>query len=157
MGISFVDTDLRRWLELLEIPPQSSDCIPNQSTLLNTRRTEKKIMCEPQECGYASLPKSSTEWTKETLDLLNAKFDSHSVAEFTFPELELPEHLQNGIIDSIGHRMLMSVIDKTTEELADFNNSEPLVTDFDLKKVDFCGFILISRGCSLTNSPIVLQ
>jgi hypothetical protein len=97
---------------------------------------KERSMCEPQPCAYSSLPKSSTEWTKETLDLLNAKFDSQSVAEFTFPELELPERLQNGMFDSMDESMLIVVINKMTEELADFNNSEPLAPFFDIHITD---------------------
>ena len=93
-------------------------------------------MCEPQACDYSSLPKSSTEWTKETLDLLNAKFDSQSVAEFTFPELELPERLQNGMFDSIDQSMLIVVINRMAEELAHFNNSEPLAPYFHINLTD---------------------
>lgn len=93
-------------------------------------------MCEPQACDYSSLPKSSTEWTKETLGLLNAKFDSQSVAEFTFPELELPERLQNGMVDPMDQSILIVVINKMAEELAGFNNSEPLAPYFHIHLTD---------------------
>jgi hypothetical protein len=42
-------------------------------------------------------PTAASEWTKETLDSLNAKYDSRSVTDFAFNGLVLPDELQNGL------------------------------------------------------------
>lgn len=45
----------------------------------------------------SAIPSAASEWKKETLDLLNAKFDSRYVTDFTFDGLVLPDELQMGM------------------------------------------------------------
>lgn len=52
----------------------------------------------PQEqADDSAIPTAASAWTKETLDLLNAKYESRMVTDFTFNGLVVPDDLQNGI------------------------------------------------------------
>jgi hypothetical protein len=42
-------------------------------------------------------PTAASDWKKETLNLLGAKYETRSVTDFSFPGLVLPDELQNGI------------------------------------------------------------
>src|ERR1700685_2909638 len=73
---------------------------------------------------HSEIPVAASEWRMETLGLLNAKFDSQSVTDFTFSGLVLPDELKQCITDSI--LPLNVVIDHVAEAIANVNNSDPL-------------------------------
>ena len=80
-------------------------------------------------CIHSQIPPEATQWRKETLSLLNARFDSQSVTDFTFSGLAIPDELQQRMADSI--RPLSIVIDRSAEAIANLNNSDPITDDFD--------------------------
>jgi hypothetical protein len=43
------------------------------------------------------IPTAASRWTKETLDLLNAKYDSHAATQFEFNDVTLPEDIEKGV------------------------------------------------------------
>jgi hypothetical protein len=51
-----------------------------------------------QQTDYRSaIPTAASHWRKETLDLLNADYDSRSVTDFKFEALTLPDELQKSM------------------------------------------------------------
>lgn len=60
-----------------------------------------RLMPPQEKADDSPIPTAASQWTKETLDLLNAKYDSRSVADFTFNGLTLPDELQRGMIGFI--------------------------------------------------------
>jgi hypothetical protein len=40
----------------------------------------------------------ASSWTKETLDLLNAKYDSHVATKFEFNDVVLPKEVEKGVL-----------------------------------------------------------
>jgi hypothetical protein len=58
-------------------------------------------MSSQQTDYHSTIPTAASDWRKETLDLLNADYDSHSVTDFKFDTLTLPDELQESMIRSI--------------------------------------------------------
>jgi hypothetical protein len=54
-------------------------------------------MSSQKQSDNSAIPYAASKWKKETLDLLNATFDSRSVTDFTFDGLVLPDELQRSI------------------------------------------------------------
>jgi hypothetical protein len=50
-----------------------------------------------EQADDSAIPTAASAWTKKTLDLLNANYESRMVTDFTFNGLVLPDDLQNGI------------------------------------------------------------
>lgn len=67
-----------------------------QSDSASTPR-EVRAMSPQEKVDESAIPTAASQWTKETLDLLNAKYDSRSVTGFTFNGLVLPDELQEGM------------------------------------------------------------
>src|SRR5947207_10274385 len=59
----------------------------------------------PRQQGDAnsSIPAAAARCKKETLDLLNAKYDRHDITPFEFEGLVLPDELQKGTTRSINN------------------------------------------------------
>ena len=59
-------------------------------------------MATQQKEDVSLIPTAASGWKKETLDLLNAKYDSESVTPFNFGELfKVPSELQKRLPPSI--------------------------------------------------------
>lgn len=67
-----------------------------QSEFASTPR-QLRVMPPQTRRDNSAIPSAASNWRKETLDLLNAKFCSRSVTDFTFDGLVLPEELQVGM------------------------------------------------------------
>jgi hypothetical protein len=55
-------------------------------------------MLPKQEDSDSPIPTAACKWKKETIDLLNAKYDRHYVTPFDFDGLVIPGELQNRIV-----------------------------------------------------------
>jgi hypothetical protein len=51
-------------------------------------------MSSPPDDDVQRIPTAASEWKKETLELLNVEYDSRSVTDFTFNDVELPPQMQ---------------------------------------------------------------
>ena len=61
-----------------------------------------RVMAAQQGDGDSLIPTAACRWKKETLDLLNAKYDSKSVTPFNFGELlKVPSELQKRLAPSV--------------------------------------------------------
>ena len=65
--------------------------------------THRKVSAMPRQHGDgdSQIPTAASKWTKETLDLLNAKYDSESITDFKFDELVIPDDLKMSTTRSI--------------------------------------------------------
>lgn len=57
---------------------------------------KKGGMPAQNQADASEIPTAASAWTKNTLDLLNAKYESRSVTDFTFNGLVLPDELRKG-------------------------------------------------------------
>ena len=61
--------------------------------------TPRKVRVMPQkhQGSDSPIPTAASRWKKETLDLLNAKYDRHHITPFEFEGLVIPDELQMGM------------------------------------------------------------
>jgi hypothetical protein len=61
--------------------------------------TPQKVRAMPQkqQGSDSPIPAAASRWKKETLDLLNAKYDRHHITPFKFEGLIIPDELQKGM------------------------------------------------------------
>jgi hypothetical protein len=87
-------------------------------------------MATQQKEDESIIPTAASGWKKETLDLLNAKYDSESVTPFNFGELfSVPSELQKRL--TLPLSMLNRVIDQVAEELTKVNDSNEIIAGYD--------------------------
>jgi hypothetical protein len=90
----------------------------------------------PQERkNESAIPSAASDWRKETLDLLNAKYDPCSITDFTFNGVTVPTELQMGMADYFPG-VLSLVVDQVTGELSEVNNSKSITPEFNFKVSD---------------------
>ena len=68
--------------------------------LAESKSTHRKVKVMPpqNQNDDRRIPPAASNWKKGTLDLLNAKFDSRSLADFMFDGFIIPNELQIGIV-----------------------------------------------------------
>ena len=75
-----------------------------QSEFPHPPRRKVKVMSTEKADPNSPIPTAASRWRKETLDLLNAKYNIDSVTPFKFGELlKLPSELQKGMTRSINN------------------------------------------------------
>ena len=60
------------------------------------RRRKARVMSAPQQKlnPKTDIPTAASRWRKETLDLLNVKYDCSLITAFEFDRMKLPDELQ---------------------------------------------------------------
>jgi hypothetical protein len=81
------------------IPTNPLNCVQQSEHASTSQKVG--VMSPHDQISDSEIPTAASKWTKETLDLLNAKYESRSFTDFKFNELTLPDELQNGIIHII--------------------------------------------------------
>ena len=60
-------------------------------------RRKMKVMSTAKIDPKTEIPTAACKWRKETLDLLNAKYDRLKITPFNFDGLKLPDDMQQGM------------------------------------------------------------
>lgn len=67
-----------------------------QSDSITSTARKIRVMSPQQDSDDSAIPTAASKWTKKTLNLLNAKYESRLISDLIFDQLELPDELQKG-------------------------------------------------------------
>ena len=123
-----------------------------QSELPPPRR-KVRVMAPRKGEGDSLIPTAACRWKKETLDLLNAKYEPALVTPFDFGDvLKIPPELQKRLNPIV--RLLNKGIAEVANELANINDSNQITPEYVFQSSEMPSIAMFSKFYAALNKTI---